>query len=160
MSAEENTPEDAGEWTQTVAEMRELAAEREAAGWTVETVRAGDTAPEPPELGESGRFGLVHTVPGSAEAGVRSVLQDGVVEEYAVHRRTAGSTRFLVTELRDPDAKRVLLVAGAVDLDDASDLAAAARERGTMYTHVQLLDWTHLGTVRHDDPAAFFPDLA
>jgi hypothetical protein len=30
---------------------------------------------------------------------------------------------------------------------------------GELHSHVQLLDWTHLGSFRHDDPAAFFPSL-
>lgn len=158
MGAENGTMSDADGWTRTVEEMRAMAARLGDAGWEVTTVRAGDTAPEPPGAGETDRFGLVFTVPGEAEGGVRSVLRGSNVEEFAVHRRVVGSTMFLVTEFRDPGTEAVLFVAGAVDLDDAAELETAARERGEMYTHVQLLDWTHLGSVRHDDPGAFFPD--
>lgn len=35
----------------------------------------------------------------------------------------------------------------------------AVRNAGELHTHVQLLDWTHLGSFRHDDPAAFLPSL-
>ncbi|MFB6218708.1 MAG: hypothetical protein ABEH77_05945 [Halobacteriaceae archaeon] len=158
MSTDDDASGTASGWERTVSEMQTAAARLEEAGWTVETVRAGDTAPEPPEAGEADRFGLVHTVPGSAAAAVRSVLGDDV-EEYTLYRRTVGSTTFLVTELRAPGSRRALLVAGAVDRDDAAALREAASERGEMYTHLQLLDWTHLGSVRHDDPAAFFPAL-
>ena len=36
----------------------------------------------------------------------------------------------------------------------------AAAEAGTMFTHVQTLDETHLGSFEHDDHERFFPDRA
>jgi len=47
---------------------------------------------------------------------------------------------------------------GAFDASAAEALRTAARDAGAMYSLVQLLDWTHLGSFRHDDPDAFFGD--
>lgn len=146
-------------WERTLTEMRALAAERRAEGWTAATVQAGDTTPEPPSAGESDRFGIVYTVPNDSVDPIRSFSDDGSVDEYTVYRRTAGSTLFVVTELADHDSRAVLFVAGAVDLDYADDLKTAAAAAGEMYTHLQLLDWTHLASFRHDDPSAFFESL-
>lgn len=148
-----------GPWEQTLAEMDDLASERAADGWETVTVQAGDTAPEPPSAGESDRFGLVYTVPGGAADAVRSFVETASVDGYTVYRRSVGSTLFLVTELVDSAEAVALFVAGVVDTDVADDLVAAATAADEMYTHVQLLDWTHLGSFRHDDPAAFFPSL-
>lgn len=154
-NSEERT--EIGPWERTVGEMREIARQYREDGWEVVAVRAGDTAPESPEVGESERFGFVHTVPNAVASDVRSVL-DGDVDGSAIHRRSLGSTLFFVTEITDATTRRALLLAGAVDTGVAEELETAARERGELYTHVQLLDWTHLGTVRHDDPSAFFPE--
>lgn len=148
-----------GAWEQTLAEMHELADQRAADGWDTVTVQAGDTAPEPPSAGESDRFGLVYTVPNDTADAVRSFSETASVDGYTVYRQEAGSDLFLVTEITDSDARTALFVAGVVDLDVADDLVAAASAATEMYTHVQLLDWTHLGSFRHDDPAAFFPSL-
>lgn len=158
MSVEDDTTSTESAWGRTVAEMRELATRLETEGLEVATVRAGNTAPVPPSAGASERFGLVHTVSGDDEAAVRAVLQDATVKEYTVHSRSVSSTAFVVTQLTAPAAGRALLIAGVVETDEAAELREAAHDREEMYTHVQLLDWTHLGSVRHDDPAAFFPE--
>lgn len=158
MSIEDGIPSTDSAWGRTVREMQELATRLEAEGLEVTVVRAGNTAPVPPEAGDSTRFGLVYTVPGENEAGVRAVLQDATVEEYTIHRRSLSSTIFIVTQFRAPAADRALLIAGVIEADETDELREAASERGEMYTHIQLLDWTHLGSVRHDDPTAFFPE--
>lgn len=144
-------------WERTIDEMREIAQRHRDEGWDAVAVQAGDVAPEPPSVGNSDRFGLVYTVPNAVAEDVSSVLA-GDIDSYAVHRRQLGSTVFFVTEITESAARRVLLLAGGVDARNAEDLAATARERGEMYTHVQLLDWTKLGSVRHDNPSAFFPE--
>jgi hypothetical protein len=117
---------------------------------------AADTTPEPPGVGGSERFGLVYTVPDDAADEFRAVVAAGSFDRFAVHRRRLGDTQFLVTEVADPEARVAVLVAGAFDRSAAEPLEVAAREAGAMYGRVQLLDWTHLGSFRHDDPAAFF----
>lgn len=151
-------PDDASAWELTIAEMNELADELTAEGWEVVATRAGHVAPEPPDAGESDRFGLVFVVPGDDEAAFREAFETGEFTEYRVYRRRLGDQLFLVVQYADPDRELAILIAGGVDLAEADDLLAAVREREAMYTHVQLLDWTHLGSFRHDDYAAFFED--
>jgi hypothetical protein len=152
--------DDATVWEHALEDMRELAAEREADGWETVTVQAGETTPEPPSAGASDRFGVVYTIPDNAAAEVQSVTDVASVEDYTVYRRQLGSRLFLVTELADSESEVALFVAGAVNLDIADELFAAATERGEMYTHLQLLDWTHIASFCHDDPAAFIPEDA
>lgn len=147
-------------WEQTIAEMRELAAEREADGWETVTVQAGHTAPEPPEAGDSDRFGLVYTAPGDVADEFREIYEDRSFDSYTVYRRQIGQTLFLVTEIADTDGRAAVFLAGGVDLAVADELIEAAREAGELRSHVQLLDWTHLGSFRHEDPSDFFPELA
>lgn len=156
MSSERESAVDLDAWRRTVTEMQSIASSLEADGWETATIRAGNTAPEPPELGDTGRFGFVFTVPGTEEQAIERVIADADVEEYSVYRRVFDSTAFIVVELVAPDPRRALLIAGAVDTDDAAELESAAMERGEMYTHIRLLDGTELGSVRHDEPAAFF----
>lgn len=156
MSSEREGAVNLDAWRRTVTEMQSIASSLEVAGWETTTVRAGDTAPEPPELGDTGRFGLVFTVPGTEEQAIERVIADAEVEEYSVYRRVFDSTAFVVVELVAPDARRALLIAGAVDTDDAAELESAAIERGEMHTHIRLLDGTDLGSVRHDEPGPFF----
>jgi hypothetical protein len=150
--------EEATVWEQAVGEMRELAAERAADGWETVTIHAGETTPEPPSEGDSDRFGVVYTIPDNAAEEVQSVVENASVDEYTVYRRSVGSTLFLVTEFADSEAEVALFVAGAVNLQFADELFAAATERGEIYSHLQLLDWTHLASFRHDDPSAFIPE--
>lgn len=145
-------------WERTIDEMEALAAERAADGWETLTVTAADTAPTPPEAGDDDRYGLIYTVGDNVADDVRAAHEDGF-DRYEVYRREVGDRLFLVTELQSAAAERAVFVAGAVDMTVADDLLAAVAERGTMYTHLQTLDWTQLGSVRHDDPSAFFPSL-
>jgi hypothetical protein len=43
-----------------------------------------------------------------------------------------------------------ILLAGAVENGDVGAVRRAAEREGAMYSHVQLLDYTHLGSFRHD----------
>jgi hypothetical protein len=145
-------------WERTVAEMEALASRRAADGWETVTLRAADTTPEPPDVGDADRFGLVYTVPDGAADEFRAAFAAGTFDRFTVHRRRVGDVEFLVTEVRDEAAAVAVLVAGAFDASAAEAVEVAARDASAMYSHVQLLDWTHLGSFRHDDPDAFFGD--
>lgn len=145
-------------WEQTVNDMRELAAQRDAEGWKTVTVHAGETTPEPPSEGESTRFGVVYTVPDNAVREIDNIMNGTSMDEYTVYRRQVGKILFLVTEFADGDSEAALFVAGAVNLQFADQLFEAATERGEIYSHLQLLDWTHLASFHHDDPSAFIPE--
>lgn len=146
-------------WQRTVAELNRLASELEAAGQDVVAIPAGHIGPVPPEAGETDRFGLVHVIPGEEAEAFRDAFEAGSFVEYEVFRRRVGHRLFLVTKLGDPDADVTILLAGSVDTTHADALREAAASEGEIYTHVQLLDGTHLGSFRHDDPSLFFPRL-
>lgn len=155
----EDSAEDGGAWKRTLAELRSMAAELEDDGWHVAPVAAGHVAPVSPEAGESDRFGLVHVVPGDEGADFEAAFEAGTFAEYEVFRRRLGARLYLLTKLLAPDERVAILLAGSVDLTQADALVEAADERGELYTHVQRLDGTHLGSFHHGDPSLFFASL-
>lgn len=148
---------DGSAWRLTLAELRRLEEELEDDGWQVAAVPAGHVAPEPPGAGESERFGLVHVVSGEDSEAFEAAFEAGTFGAYEVFRRRVGSHLFLLTKLTAPEERVAILLAGSVDLTQAEALVAAARSRGELFTHVQLLDGSHLGSFQHDDPSLFFP---
>lgn len=145
-------------WTRTLDDMAALVAEREDAGWRTVAIPAGHTAPEPPDVGADGRYGLVYVVPGNKAEPFREAAEAGAFPRYEVYRGATESRVFLVTELLDPDSETAIYVAGNYRREDATPLLRAARRRGTMYTHLQTLDETHLGTFEHESYEEFFQD--
>ena len=135
-----------------------MTAALEADGWDVVPVRAGHVAPEPPSHGDTDRFGFVYLAQGADEDALRAAFDAGDFPSYEVFSQRTGSDLYAITRLTDPDLALAVLLVGAVDLSHATALASVAHDRGEMYSHVQLLDGTHLGSVRHDDPANFLPE--
>lgn len=166
-------------WQRTIEEMRAIAEELDAEGWTVTTAGADHTAPEPPDAGPEGRYGLVHVVPSNVAEDVRGAIEraadgdavpgpDGedagreldAFGRYEVFRKEVGNDVFQVTVLYDDDTETALVLAGNYELTYAEGLMRTAVERGEMYTHVRTLDGTTVGSFRHDDPSLFFPNAA
>lgn len=145
-------------WTRTLDEMAAMAAEREDDGWRTVIIPAGHTAPEPPDAGADGRYGLVYVVPGNKAEAFREAAEAGTFPRYEVYRGTTESRVFLVTELLDPDTETAVYVAGTYRRQDATPLLRAARRQETMYTHLQTLDETQLGTFEHESHEEFFDD--
>ncbi len=144
-------------WQRTLEDMEAMAEEREANGWDAVTVAAGHTAPEPPDEGGSDRFGLVYVVPDNEGEEFSAAFREGGFPTYEVYRQEVQGRVFLVTELLDPETEQAIFVAGGFELRHAGPLVSHATEAGEMYTHVQTLDETVLGSFRHDDPEKFFP---
>lgn len=144
-------------WQQTLEDMQAMAEAREDEGWETVVIAAGDTAPEPPEAGDSDRFGLVHVVPDNLADEFLDVFEGADFPVYDVYRAEHEGRVFLVTELLDPDAEVAVYVAATFELRHAGDLIRTVKAEETMYTHLQRLDGTHLGSFEHDDPAKFFP---
>ncbi|MFB6186355.1 MAG: hypothetical protein ABEI86_05740 [Halobacteriaceae archaeon] len=145
-------------WQQTLEEMKMMAAEKEDEGWQTVVIGAGDTAPESPSVGETDRFGLVHVIPDNKAEPFREAFEQGDFPRYDVYRGTTESRTFLLTELMDPDSKTAIYIAGNFRRRDARGLIATVRKEGEMYTHVQKLDKTHLGSFKHDGYEKFFPN--
>ena len=145
-------------WQRTVEDMEALATDREAAGWDVVAVAAAHTEPVSEDGGETDRYGLVHVVPDNEADAIAEACERGDFPRYDVYRGATETRTFLVTELVDPDAETALLLAGNFRRYGSRGLIRTSHRTGRTYTHVQLLDGTHLGTFEHDDPGKFFPD--
>lgn len=154
-----NGDSEAGAWEQTLAEMQTLASKRADDGWQTVTVQAANTAPVPPGVGPTDRFGFVYTISEDAVGEIEQITADGVFDEFFLYRETAGQMLFHVLELLDEPNKRGLYVAGAVDLSKAEQLRTAVRDAGMMYVHLELLDRTQVVSFQFEDPAAFFPKI-
>lgn len=145
-------------WGQTLEDMEALAAQREADGWDVVTIHAGDTGPETAEQGVTDTHGLVYVVPGNQAEAFEEAFEAGEFPVYDVYRQVMEGRVFVVTELLDPDTETAVFVAGNFWRHQAGALVREAREEGTMYTHLQKLDGTHLGSFEHEGFEKFFPD--
>ena len=146
-----------GAWSATLSDMEALAEEYETDGWETITVPAGHTAPTSPESGDDGRFGLVYVISGNYAEEVTDAIEAGAFPRYDVFRNESGGQVFLVTVLADPETETAIFVAGGFERRNARGLMNAAEEAGTMYTHLQKLDGTPVGSFEHDDPQKFFP---
>lgn len=145
-------------WAATIEDMQETAAELERNGWSVLTLTAGDTSAEAPSDGESDRFGMVYVVGDDDGEAFEEAHDAGTFPRYEVYRGERAGRVFLVTVLLDPGTETAILLAGTYERDEARGCLRAAAESGTMYTHLHLLDGTHLGSFEHESYEKFFPD--
>ena len=145
-------------WGRTLDDMTAMADEREAAGWDAVRIMAGHTAPEPPDAGVEDRFGLSYVVPGNQADPFLEAYEAGQYPLYEVYRGSTETRTFLVTELLDPDAERAIYITGNYRRLDARGLLRAAHRAGKMYSHLQTLDKTHLGSFEHDGYEKFFAE--
>ncbi|MFB6070559.1 MAG: hypothetical protein ABEJ76_05990 [Halanaeroarchaeum sp.] len=145
-------------WSETVGDAKRMAEGRSSEGWETLVLPAGDTAPEPPEGGPSGRFGMVHVVPGNRAERLQELLEFASFPAYDVYRASVHGRVFFVTELLDPEHTAAVYVAGNYQLADAKPLVAAAAKHGTMFTHLQTLDQTQIGSFEHEEWRKFFPN--
>ncbi|WP_204365981.1 DUF7529 family protein [Halorubrum coriense] len=144
-------------WRRTLQEMESIASELETEGWETVAIPVGHAAPEIPDVGEEDRFGFVHVIPGNHESAFREAFEAGGFERYDVfHREIAGKVFFLL-QLLDAPSRNAILLAAQYDEQHGQSLQSVAEDEGVVYTHVQKLDATHLGTFRHDEPGKFFP---
>ena len=136
-----------------------IADDLRADGWDVVVVRAAHAAPLPPDADETDRFGLVYVAPDDVAESLPAAVDRAELTQSAAFRQQVGTDLFLLTRVSDPDERVAVLLVGAVDLDrsETSDLADAARSAGVLYSHVELLDGTHLNTFEHDHPEDFIP---
>lgn len=145
-------------WKQTLEDMTAIGEELESEGWETVTIAAGHTAPEHPDVGNTDRFGLSYVVPGNKAEAFTDAFEAGTFPQYKVYRQEVSGRVFMVTQLMDPDTKTAILIAGSFEIRHAPALVKTAIREEEMYTHVQKLDKTHLGSFRHDDYQRFFPN--
>lgn len=147
-----------GAWQKTLDDMRAMESELEAEGWDVVAIGAGHTAPTNPDAGASDRYGLVYVIPDNKADPFEQAVETGKFPKYRVFRNEMEGRIFMLTQLLDPDSETAVLLAGNFETRHAPGLVKTALKEDEMYTHVQTLDETHLGSFRHDDVEKFFPD--
>jgi hypothetical protein len=146
-------------WEHTLEDAQSLAETREEEeGWETLVIPAGDTAPEPPEEGQAGRYGLVHVIPGNYADDFEE-MTDREFSSYDVYRAESDGRVFLVTELISPNEEVAIYVVGTYELRQAGDLIETAVDQELMYTHLQRLDGTEVASILHNDPEKFFPHV-
>lgn len=145
-------------WKDTLEDMEALAAERRADGYDVTAIAAADAGPIGRDTtADEGEFGMEFVIPDNRIDDFVDAFEAGEYPEYDVFRAEVAADAFLVEELRDPDAERVILLAGAYPLKDVTTCAYAARKEDRMYTYVRTLDGTRYGAFRHEGYQKFFP---
>jgi hypothetical protein len=144
-------------WERTLATATEMEADLAADGWSVVTVRAVHTAPVPPSHGATDRFGYVYTAPGDVASAFTDAVASGTFDEYEVFSRRVGDVLFCLTRVTDVDRAIAVLLVGAIDLSQARALMQTVHERGELYSHVERLDGTLLGSFHHPDPEPLLP---
>ncbi|WP_435099021.1 DUF7529 family protein [Halarchaeum sp. P4] len=151
-------------WEETLADMEALAEERREGGWDVVTLTAGDVRIEAratgPEADEDARYGFAFVVPKNDAEAFTEVFEEGAFPAYEVYRAEREGRVFLVVSYLDPDSETCILLAATYLKRDASQLVQTVAETEEMYTHVEKLDRTHLGSFRHEDHTKFFPEIA
>lgn len=145
-------------WEQAVEDMRAMARDREGKGYDTLTMASGNTAPVAPSPGNDNRIGFSHLVDRSDGEAFLERYEGGHFTETGVYQAVDGGHVFLVTEHIDHDREVIIFIAGTYRVWDAADLVRAALDRGELFTYVRKLDRTVLGTFRHNDVSAFFPD--
>ncbi|NHN46152.1 hypothetical protein G9464_00875 [Halostella sp. JP-L12] len=145
-------------WARTIDDMEAMGEELEEEGWDVVTVITADTAPEPPDAGPEGRWGLVHVVPDNLADEFRSAVERGEFPQFDLFRAEAEGRVFHVTQLLDPETETAILIAANFLRRRADGLVRTALEADEMYTHAQTLSGEQLGSFRHDGYEKFFPE--
>lgn len=145
-------------WQHTLDDMQAMADDLDGEGWNVLAIAVDHTAPNPPDAGDSDRWGFVHVIPGNDAEAFSEAVEAGEFPRYRVFQQSASGRVFMVTQLLDPDTDRAILIAGTYEIRNAAGLVRTARREGEMYTHVQTLDKTPLGVFHHDEYEQFFPN--
>lgn len=145
-------------WVRTIEDMEALADERREQGWDVVAIPAGDTTAVSRDAGNDDRFGIVHVIADNHAEEFSEAFERGSFPRYEAYRNEVSGFVYLVTELLDPETETAILLAGQYRLRHASGMVEAARDEGVLYTHVQTLDGTALGTFRHDEFGPLVPD--
>lgn len=150
-------------WQATLQDMEGMASELEEEGWTTTVLAADNTAPTISEAGDSDLYGLVSVIPDNfadefTEAFEQGHEEGSGFEKYEVYRSETEGWAFQVTVFYDELTANAILLAANYQLMHAEGLMRAAMERGEMYTHIQTLDGTILGSFRHEAWENFFPN--
>lgn len=143
-------------WERTLADAERTAEELEEDGWTALSIPTGAVTLELPEVGETDRFGFVHTVPGNYASEFTETFSDSEYTAYDVFRAEIEREVYFVTVLYAPDDRKAVLLAGVYLSHREDALEEIASREDEMYTHLQRLDGSHLLSVKHEQFEKFF----
>ncbi|GAA0223664.1 hypothetical protein ACFFQF_09060 [Haladaptatus pallidirubidus] len=153
-----NADVEKGAWQRTLDDMEAMADELEEEGWNVIDIPASHTAPENPDAGQTDRFGFVYVIPDNYADEFSEAVEAGAFPSYRVFRQEMSSRVFMLTQYLDPDTETAILIAGSYEMMHAPALVKAAMREDEMFSHVQTIDGTVLGSFHHDDYTKFFPN--
>lgn len=155
---DENAPQLKRAWRDTLEDMEAIAEEHRENGLEVLDIAAVDAGPIGRDSSDDeGEFGMEFVIADNDAEEFADAFEAGDYTQYDIYRGEVEGRAFIVEELVDPDAERVILLAGAYPLKDIAMCAYAAREEGEMYTFVRTLDGTRYGAFHHDGYEKFFP---
>lgn len=133
-----------------LSEQDELAADRENDGWDVLTLTSTHTNMLSTD-DERDWWGFSHIVGGSDAEAFEEFYDSNEFTEYLVYRRQVEGYMYLVTELLDPTNKRTVLIASRYDRQMAKGVINSAKSEDVLYTHVQTIDGTIVGSFEHEE---------
>ncbi|KAB7514951.1 hypothetical protein DM867_07555 [Halosegnis rubeus] len=145
------------EWRATLEQADKMGTRLSDDGWQVVTVRAAHVTPIPPTDDPEGRPGLAYIAQGEVAEPFQRVINGGTFDNYEVFNRAVGSDIFSLTRVSDTENEVAVLLVGTLNRSSLETLPETAIQRGELYSHVDLLDGTRLGSFHHSTPSLFFP---
>ncbi|WP_254862395.1 DUF7529 family protein [Halovivax gelatinilyticus] len=140
-------------WKRVLEQMDAIADDRRDDGWEVLTIMAGHTNTVGRDGDESKKFGLCHIVPNKKAEAFEDFYDEETFTEYLAYGTSVGVFMYVVTELIDPTNDRSVLIASRYDMSYAKAMIQDAEREGVLYTHVQTLDGTVIGSFEHEEYA-------
>lgn len=137
-------------YKQLLSEQDQLAADREDDGWDVLTLSASHTNMLSTD-DDRDWWGFSHIVGGSDAEAFEEFYDPNEFTEYLAYRRQVEGYMYLVTELLDPTDERTVLIASRYDRRLAKGVINSAKSEGVLYTHVQTIDGTIVGSFEHEE---------
>ncbi|WP_247731537.1 DUF7529 family protein [Halovivax limisalsi] len=137
-------------YKQLLAEVDQLAADREDDGWEVLTLSPNHTNMLSTD-DDRDWWGFSHIVGGSDAEAFEDFYDADAFTEYLAYGRQVEGYMYLVTELIDPTDERTVLIASRYDRRLAKGVVNSAKSEGVLYTHVQTIDGTIVGSFEHEE---------
>mgnify|MGYP007039251879 CR=1 FL=1 len=145
------------EWRATLERADKMGTRLSDDGWQVVTVLAAHVAPVSPTDDPEDRPGLAYIAQGEVAEQFQRAITGGTFDNYEVFNRAVGSDIFSLTRISDTENQVTVLLVGTLNRSLLETLPETAIQHGELYSHVDLLDGTRLGSFHHSDPSPFFP---
>jgi hypothetical protein len=145
-------------WSQTLEDMESIAEARREEGWDAVTLTTANTGPiSRGDNDNPDRFGLVTVLPDNYAEEFEEMYESHDLDQYQVYSNMVEGFMYIVLEVLDAEEQTSLFLALRYDLVLAEGMINSALDEGTLYTHVNTIDGTELGTFEHQDYEALLP---